>query len=62
MSRKLTVTLDTSSNGDVPVMVVATESFGFFNGNNMDVINTVVGDRALELYNELTKKSGEGRE
>ena len=54
MNRKITVTFDKSSNGDVPVMVVAAESFGIM-GGGMDVINTIVGERAEELYNELTR-------
>ena len=52
MSRTLTVSFDKSSNGEIPVMVVANESFGFY-GNRIEVINTITGDRAVELYKEL---------
>lgn len=56
MSRTLTVSFDKSSNGEIPVMVVANESFGFY-GNRIEVINTITGDRAVELYNELTRST-----
>lgn len=56
MSRTLTVSFDKSSNGDIPVMVVANESFGIY-GNRIEVINTITGDRAVELYKELARST-----
>ena len=57
MNRVLTVSFDNSSNEDIPTMVIAIESFGLY-GTKMQVINTITGDRATELYNELSRKAG----
>jgi len=54
MNRVLTVSFDNSSNEDIPTMVVAIKSIGIF-GNDMEVINTITGKRATELYNELSR-------
>ena len=54
MSRTLTVSFDNSSNEDIPTMVVTTEAFGLY-GNKMAVLNTITGERATELYNELSR-------
>lgn len=54
MSRALTISFDSSSNDDIPTMVIATESFGLY-GNRMEVLNIITGDRARELYNELSR-------
>lgn len=53
MERVLTVTLDRSTNEDIPTMVIATKGLGFF--GEMEVINTITGERAIELYNELSR-------
>ena len=54
MNKVLTVSFDNSSNEDIPTMIVSVESFGIF-GNRTEVINTITGDRATELYNELAR-------
>ena len=59
MNRVLTVTFDKSSNGDMPVMIIAAESFGIL-GNRVEVLNTITGERAVELYNELAKPKKAG--
>lgn len=52
MSRKIIVTFDKSTNEDAPVLVVAQENLGMLR-SGMDVINTITGDEAVEIYNKL---------
>ena len=55
MNEKLTVVFD-KSNEDVPVLVVAREnSFGFLSGPTMQVINTITGQKAIDIWSTLDK-------
>lgn len=54
MNRVLTVSFDNSSNDDIPTIVIATKNIGIF-GNDMEVVNIITGERATQLYDELSK-------
>lgn len=54
MNRVLTISFDNSSNEDIPTMVISVNSYGLF-GSQIEVVNTITGDRATELYNELAR-------
>ncbi len=55
MNEKLTVVFD-KSNEDVPVLVVARENgLGFLSGSTMQVINTITGQKAIDIWCALDK-------
>lgn len=53
MNKVLTISFDNSSNEDIPTMVITAESLSFF--GKTEVVNTITGERATELYNELSR-------
>ena len=54
MTNKIYITFD-KSNEDIPTLVVFTEGWSL-TGSNMTVQNIITGDRAVELWDRLTKK------
>ncbi len=55
MLDKFTVTFDKSEE-DIPVLIVAREGYGgYLSAPTMNIKKVITGDRALQLYNELTE-------
>ena len=56
MSDKFTVTFD-KSDEDIPVLMVGREGYGgFMSAPTMNIQKVITGDRAVQLYDELTSK------
>lgn len=58
MSEKLIVTYDKSQE-DVPVLVVGKEGYGFGFNPSINVIKVITGDKAEQMYRNLTLKDAE---
>lgn len=59
MSDKFTVSFD-KSDDDIPVLVVMREGYSsYLLGPSMNIKKVITGDRAQQLYNELTSKKEE---
>lgn len=58
MSEKLIVTYDKSQE-DVPVLVVGREGYGFGFNSSLDVVKVITGDKAEQMYRNLTLKEPE---
>lgn len=58
MSEKLIVTYDKSQE-DVPVLVVGREGYGFGFNPSVNVIKVITGDKAEQMYRNLTLKDVE---
>lgn len=55
MSDKFTVSFDKSED-DIPVLIVMKEGYSsYLLGPTMNIKKVITGDRALQLYNELTE-------
>lgn len=56
MSDKFTVSFD-KSDEDIPVLIVMREGYSsYLSAPSMNIKKVITGDKALQLYNELTKK------
>lgn len=51
---KYIVTFD-KSNEDIPTLIVGRESY-FPLGPGIDIVNVIMGDKAIRLFNELSGK------
>lgn len=58
MSERLIVTYDKSQE-DVPVLVVGREGYGFSFNPSINVIKVITGDKAEQMYRNLTLKDAE---
>lgn len=58
MSEKLIVTYDKSQE-DVPVLMVGREGYGFGFNPSINVIKVITGDKAEQMYRNLTLKDSE---
>ena len=59
MINRIYLTFD-KSDEDIPTIVCFTESWNILaSGPSMQVQNIITGDRAIRLWNELTKKEKE---
>lgn len=55
MSDKFTVSFDKSED-DIPVLIVMREGYaGIMSAPTINIKKVITGDRALQLYNELTE-------
>ena len=44
------------SNEDIPTLVVGRESYFTLGPAGIDIVNVITGDRAVAIWNELSKK------
>ena len=58
MSEKLIVTYDKSQE-DVPVLMVGREGYSFGLNPSMNVVKVITGDKAEQMYRDLTLKEPE---
>ena len=58
MSEKLIVTYDKSQE-DVPVLMVGREGYGFGLNPSINVVKVITGDKAEQMYRDLTLKEPE---
>ena len=59
MTGRYIITFDKSQE-DIPVLIVGHENnyfYGLAGTPSMKIVNTITGERALELWNELTKEA-----
>lgn len=50
------ISFDRSSNGDIPVLTVATAGYSWIGQSSLNVINVITGQEAIDIFNKLTKK------
>ena len=58
MSEKLIVTYDKSQD-DVPVLMIGREGYGFGFNASINVVKVITGDKAEQMYRDLTLKDPE---
>ena len=62
LSDKFTVSFDKSED-DIPVLVVMREGYnGYLSAPTMNIKKIITGDRAQQLYEELTEKKEKSNE